>query len=507
MGFGAASAASASVTPNPTPPASSTLTVVGAGSSTVSLSWSAVVSSPAVTDYLVEYSTDGGTTWLTYNDGTSTTTNATLTGLTVGQNYSFRVSAVNSVGVGAPSGSSASVAVATVPATPTVTPTVTAAPGNTATVTWTNPTDGGSALTSVDIQYSSNGGSTWTTYGGAVSLTGTTVVTGLTTGQTYIFKVRGVNFFGAGAWSAASSGVVALAATAPAAVTTLTSTPGASAGTMDLSWTAPSANGSAITDYLIEYSSDGGVTWVTYVHTPSTSTSITVGGLTAGTAYQFRVKAINSIGSAVASSATAPVAAATVTASSPAEVASFVSSLKANSNISTSDGSFTITGEQLEQITQVFLNSIEAKISFRSTEAMTISLPAQVLGWVDVKFVLKGSIITIDDFIYVANTSKQITRFGVGFEITKNAVKAKVVSLTQFDARSIARLAQLAPIFNKATTVTCIGYVAKGLTAAQSLARAKLTCEQISLRNSGVKTVVATSKSKLRAHVLLLFKY
>lgn len=503
MGFGAASAASTSVTPNPTPAASSTLTVTGAGSSTVTLNWTAVVSSPAVSDYLVEYSTDGGVTWSTYNDGTSTTTSATLTGLTVGQNYNFRVSAVNSVGVGTPSGSSASVAVATVPATPSVTPTVTVAPGNTATVTWTNPTDGGSALTSVDIQYSSNGGSTWTTFGGAVSLTGTSVVTGLTSGQTYVFRVRGNNFFGAGAWSAASTGVVALAATAPAAVTTLTSTPGSSAGTMDLSWTAPAANGAAITDYLIEYSSDGGVTWVTYVHTPSTSTSITVGGLTAGTSYQFRVKAINSIGSA----ATAPVAAATVTASSPAEVASFISSLKPNSNISITDGSFSITGQQLEQITQVFLNSIEAKITFRSTEAMTIALPAQVLGWVDVKFVLKGSIITIDDFIYVANTSKQITRFGVGFEITKNVAKAKTVSTTQFDARSVARLAQLAAIFSKATTVTCIGYVAKGLTAAQSLARAKKTCEQISLRNPAVKTAIATSKSKLRAHVLLLFKY
>lgn len=507
MGFGAASASSTSVTPNPTPAASSTLTVAGAGSSTVTLTWTAVVSSPAVTDYLVEYSTNGGATWFTYNDGTSTTTNATLTGLTVGQNYSFRVSALNSVGVGAASSSTASLAVAAVPATPSVTPTVTVAPGNTATVTWTNPTDGGSALTSVDIQYSSNGGSTWTTFSGTVSLTGTSVVTGLTAGQTYVFRVRGNNFFGAGAWSVASASAVALAATAPATVTTLTSTPGAAAGTMDLSWTAPAANGSAITDYLVEYSSDGGVTWTTYVHTPSTSTSITVGGLTGGTQYQFRVKAINSVGSATASAATTPVAAATVTASSPAEVASFISSLKPNANISITDGSFSITGTQLEQITQVFLNSIEAKITYRSTEAMTIALPAQVLGWVDVKFVLKGSIITIDDFIYVANSSKQITRFGIGFEITKNSFKAKVVSVKQFDARSVARLAQLAPIFNKATTVTCVGYVAKGLSAAQSLARAKATCEQISLRNPSIKTAVATSKSKLRAHVLLLFKY
>jgi titin len=54
----------------------------------------------SLTDYVVQYSTDQ-TNWTTFSDGTSTTPSATVTGLTGGTNYYFRVAAVNSVGTGA----------------------------------------------------------------------------------------------------------------------------------------------------------------------------------------------------------------------------------------------------------------------------------------------------------------------------------------------------------------------------------------------------------------------
>jgi hypothetical protein len=54
----------------------------------------------ALTDYIVQYSTDQSS-WTTFADGTSTTPSATVTGLTGGTNYYFRVAAVNSVGTGA----------------------------------------------------------------------------------------------------------------------------------------------------------------------------------------------------------------------------------------------------------------------------------------------------------------------------------------------------------------------------------------------------------------------
>lgn len=64
-----------------------------------------------------------------------------------------------------------------------------------------------------------------------------------------------------------------------------------------LSWTAPTqTNGSAITDYSVQYSSNSGSTWTTFSHSASTSTSIQVTGLTNGTAYVFRVATVTSVG-------------------------------------------------------------------------------------------------------------------------------------------------------------------------------------------------------------------
>lgn len=53
-----------------------------------------------VTDYAIEYSGDGGATWVAYQDGVSTVTNATVTGLDPGASYLMRVAALNAAGQG-----------------------------------------------------------------------------------------------------------------------------------------------------------------------------------------------------------------------------------------------------------------------------------------------------------------------------------------------------------------------------------------------------------------------
>lgn len=74
------------------------------GDTQVALSWTAptVTGGAAITDYVVQYRTTAGPgAWNTFADGTSTSTSATVTGLTNGTSYDFQVAAVNSAGTGA----------------------------------------------------------------------------------------------------------------------------------------------------------------------------------------------------------------------------------------------------------------------------------------------------------------------------------------------------------------------------------------------------------------------
>lgn len=74
-------------------------------SANVDLSWTAPSNdggSP-ITDYTIEYSDNGGSTWSEYTHTPSAATSASVSGLQPGTTYSFRVMAINSAGVGLPS--------------------------------------------------------------------------------------------------------------------------------------------------------------------------------------------------------------------------------------------------------------------------------------------------------------------------------------------------------------------------------------------------------------------
>ena len=183
----------------------------------------------------------------------------------------------------------------TVPGAPT---SLSATPGDGQVIlSWTAPADGGGTITSYEYQQD----------GGAWTATGDTstsyTVTGLTNGTEYTFKVRAVNAIGAGAASSADTATPTAAATVPGAPTSLSATPGD--GQVVLIWTAPADGGGAITRY--EYQQDDGA-WTT---TGGTTTSYTVTGLTNGTEYSFKVRAVNAIGEGTASNADTATPAAT----------------------------------------------------------------------------------------------------------------------------------------------------------------------------------------------------
>jgi alpha-tubulin suppressor-like RCC1 family protein len=174
-----------------------------AGSKKVTLTWTAPANGgSAITDYVVQFSSNGGTTWSTFNDGVHATTGATVTGLTNGHAYAFRVSAKNAKGTGAPSAKST--------ITPRTVPSAPAAPKAVAgtkrvTLTWTAPGNGGAAITDYVVQYSKNGGVTWSTFNDGVHATTGATVTGLVTGTTYVFRVAAKNAAGTGTYSLKST--------------------------------------------------------------------------------------------------------------------------------------------------------------------------------------------------------------------------------------------------------------------------------------------------------------
>jgi hypothetical protein len=84
-----------------TPTAPRTL-VVTPKAGTVSLAWvaPAKANARAVTDYIVQYRREGATTWITFRDGISTARKATVTSLTSGAVYEFRIAARSKAGTG-----------------------------------------------------------------------------------------------------------------------------------------------------------------------------------------------------------------------------------------------------------------------------------------------------------------------------------------------------------------------------------------------------------------------
>jgi hypothetical protein len=297
------------------------------------VSWTAPAANggPSVNTYTVQYSVSPFTTWSTFTTS-ATSSPVTVTGLTNGTAYEFRVSATNTVGTGPYSTPSAQATPATLPGAPTGV-TATSYSNASAPVSWLAPaSNGGATITGYTVT-STPGGFTCTTSGAL-----TCTVNGLTNGTSYTFTVTATNAVGTGPASAASA--AATPATLPGAPTGVTATSYSNASA-PVSWLAPASNGGAtITGYTVT-STPGGFTCTT-----SGALTCTVNGLTNGTSYTFTVTATNGAGTGPPSAASAPATPATVpgaptigTASSGGNTTSVVTWTDPASN-----GGATITG-------------------------------------------------------------------------------------------------------------------------------------------------------------------
>jgi hypothetical protein len=289
VGRGDYSAPTGVLTPQALPPAApSGLSAVRAGSGAVALSWNASTSfgpSP-VTDYVIQYSVNDGTSWVTYPDGTGTAATATLTGLANGTPHLFRVSAVNRNGQGGWSSP-----VAMTPLAPAAAPLVTSLTGGNAaaTVSWSTPSGNGSPITGYIVNWTGAAGNGRVTLG----VVNTTTLAGLVNGASYTVRVAAVTAYGRGDWSAYAGPVTPL--TVPDAPTGVGAV--ARDGSAVVSWTAPVVTGGRpVSDYVVQYRLATSPSWVTFPHGASPATSQTVTGLTNGRAYVFRVAAVSSAG-------------------------------------------------------------------------------------------------------------------------------------------------------------------------------------------------------------------
>ncbi len=195
-----------------------------------------------------------------------------------------------------------------VPGTPTIT-SVVAGSGNAA-VTFTVP-PASLALTSFTLRAVAVGTGAVVTETFVDTSLFTQVLNGLTNGTQYNLSVAATNAVGTSAPSASFGPVTPVAPpvlTAPGAPIIGTAVAGNASATVD--WSLGTNGGSPITGYSVQAFA-AGVPVGLPQPAAAGATSLTVTGLTNGTAYQFTVKAINAIGTGPASALSDPVTPAT----------------------------------------------------------------------------------------------------------------------------------------------------------------------------------------------------
>jgi uncharacterized protein YkwD len=307
---------------DPTAPSAPTNVSATGGNGQATVSWTASVThGAAITGYTVVPYVGAVAQTARVFDGTATS--QVVTGLTNGTDYTFKVFARTASGQSPLSTASAPVRVAAPPGAPTGVSGV-ASGTDQITVSWSAPASGGSPITGYRV--TPFVGSTAGTVRVFSSTATSQAITGLTRGTSYTFKVAAVNAKGIGTVSAASAAVVAEGP--PGEPTSPTATAGNASATVG--WTAPaSTGGTPITGYVI--TPYIGAAAQTAVASSGTGTTKLVTGLANGTAYTFKVAAVNARGTGPQSTATSAVTptAAPTTPGSPSGVTAVAGDAKA----------------------------------------------------------------------------------------------------------------------------------------------------------------------------------
>jgi len=215
----------------------------------------------------------------------------TITGATNGASYLCLAAAINAIGQGGTGGPSNAVRPSAPPSPPTG---LAIAPGGSgaAKVSFTPGANGGEPNVLFQLQCTSSDGGV---AGGGLFATSPATVTGLTNGKTYTCTAAALHALGSSAASAPSPSLIVGIPDTPAAPSSVV--PGNAQATV--TWAAPANNGAAISAYIV--TPYIGATAQTPFTLSSAATSATIGGLTNGSTYTFRVQAVNARGTSAAS--------------------------------------------------------------------------------------------------------------------------------------------------------------------------------------------------------------
>ena len=223
-----------------------------------------------------------------------TTTSLTVSNLTLGQVYRFRVTAKNIYGASGVASLPATLTLLAAPEAPTAT--ATAGAGQVI-LNWVAPAANGANITAYKIERRTGAGNYVLVSDTIQSTTLTYTITGLINGTKYGFRVSARNSV---EWSLPSTAVETTPITVPSAPTYLAATPVVNAviaGWQAIPAGSTATGGSPIVEYLVRYRVKDGA-WVTSPLGPTadTVTQQIIPNLVAGTTYEFQVAAVNAAG-------------------------------------------------------------------------------------------------------------------------------------------------------------------------------------------------------------------
>ena len=215
-----------------------------------------------------------------------------------------------------------------------------------------------------------------------------------------------------------------------------------------VSWAAPtSTGGSAVTDYVVEYSVQSSGVWSVFSEDVSTSLSATVTGLVNDTSYSFRVSALNAVNTGVSALASTSITPVTTTTT-------------------TSTTTTTTTSTTVAPTTS-------------TTVAPTPTLPT-----------ITSATSTSTTVATTTTTSTVLPQLVIARTIPTIVVQPFALNISALNTLQLERLVRYSANLKRGDTVTCTSYSpdnALGVVSRINVQRARTVCNFLSAKVSGLR--------------------